>query len=375
MQKYCQNICYKYKINLIIKKIKNINNKKYGLEGYLRIQRYKIYKEIIQDKEILLTGHHLNDQLENLFLSIKRKIGISGLSGIKAISTYKKITIYRPLIHYTKKDIINWAKQNNITWIEDPTNKNIKYDRNFLRKEIIPKILKKWPYFLKNCTDSMNILSQEKKVLDYFIYQYLKKNIFSDGRLSLINLNKIPKLLQIIIIKYWIIQEIKIFPNSYVIKKIQKIFLSKKKEHKKKIIFQKYEFFRYQNAIYFIKIMNSLKNKILIWKEISKPLKLPNKLGYLIFYTDHKKGFSLPKPDSKSIISIQFEISESYFHENYTIKKKIKKIWQNNKIPPWWRRKIPLIFYNKKLISGVGIFRINPKNQKKKISLSWINYI
>lgn len=377
MQDLCQKICKTYNITLIIKQIKKIDTKKYGLEASFRKERYKIYKKILFTKEILLTAHHLNDQFENFFLSLKRKYGISGLSGIKQINYIQNIKIYRPLLLCTKQEILLWAKKNNILWIEDPTNSNIKFDRNYLRIKILPIFLEKWPYFFQNCIYTMKIVSEEKKIIDYFIYKFLKKNMYIDGRLSLQKFKNIPKNLHKILFKHWIFKKINIMPSFGIIMAVNKLYQLNEKKYEKKIIFQTYEIFIYQNNMYIMKLLKEIKKKKFLWEDIHKPFKLPNQLGYLIASHNPNDGVKLPTPDPNIAINIQFNVKKLNIVSVNLNKKKIKNLWQTNKVPPYWRANIPLLFYNEYLISAIGIFTNKLKLQKNKnyIFISWINFI
>uniref|UniRef100_A0A2S2Q3W7 tRNA(Ile)-lysidine synthetase n=1 Tax=Sipha flava TaxID=143950 RepID=A0A2S2Q3W7_9HEMI len=145
--KHCKEICDTNNVPIIIKKIK-ITKK--NIENQARKKRYQIFKKILLPSEVLLTGHNLDDQCETLLLSIKRGSGLKGLSGIAHKKKIVKNYLLRPLIKYSKKKIKKWAIRKKLKWIEDPSNYNIEYDRNFLRHKIIPKIHHRWKYFKKN---------------------------------------------------------------------------------------------------------------------------------------------------------------------------------------------------------------------------------
>ncbi|VFP83551.1 tRNA lysidine(34) synthetase TilS [Buchnera aphidicola] len=380
-QKYCEEICKKKNIPIIIDNIIIPKKNKYGVEGYARIERLKIFKYHILSTEILLIAHNLNDQCENIFLSLKRKSGISGLSGISYNSTYNGMQIVRPLIYTQKKKIISWAKSHKLTWIEDESNKNIKYDRNFLRNKILYKIYKRWPSFLKNCTKSMKILSNDQKSLNFFILNFLKKNTFSDKSLSLIKFNKLTKEVKLNILKIWLTKNYKI-PTYNILIRIYNEIIINKNYYNKKIIFNNREIRRFKNTIYcFIPQPNNIKNTVINWKNTLKTLILPYKLGILIpekkIYKNKKNTsiYKIPYPKKNTLVNIHFHINKKYIDTNKTIY--IKKIWQKYNIPPWLRNSIPLLFYDKKLISGIGLFVTNNKyiNNNNYLSIKWINQI
>jgi len=146
-EKHCTKICQKYQIPITSIQI-NIHCKK-NLEETLRIQRYNIFYKNLFFNEILLTAHHLNDQCETFFLFLKRGSGPTGLSGMLSKNLLGDKKIIRPFLEKTKKELQKIAYENNLKWIEDSSNYNINYDRNFIRHKLMPILEKKWPFFLK----------------------------------------------------------------------------------------------------------------------------------------------------------------------------------------------------------------------------------
>ncbi len=134
---FVTDACKKYKLPLIIKSI-NPKQEGFGLEAEARDQRYMKFKENILDNECLLTAHHLDDQIETILYRIFRGTGLDGLRSIRQNTKFGKGLLCRPLINVPRDAIEQYAKLNNIKWIEDPSNKNIDFDRNYLRNNIIP---------------------------------------------------------------------------------------------------------------------------------------------------------------------------------------------------------------------------------------------
>lgn len=367
-EKYCHSICQKNNIPLIIANIPKQKKYQNGFENYARTERYKIFKKFLLKNEILLTAHHLNDQCENIFLALKRRRGISGISGMNFSNLMADMLIVRPFINHTKEKIILWAKKKKLTWIEDQSNQETKHDRNFIRHKILSKIYKRWPYFLKNCTNSMRILSGEQEMLNNFLQKSLLDNMFIDGRLYLLNFQKMLNHHQYSLLKLWILKQSKIFPNFKILKRIFQQLLTSNNTNNKKIIFYKYEIYRYHMSMYCILKNESVKNNLQIWKNILLPIKLPKNLGFLVGLKNKNYGNKVPCPKKNQIISIQFQ------EKKKSNKKKIKNLWQKYNIPPWYRHKIPLLFYNNTLICALGVFILNYKNIKKKdyINISWI---
>lgn len=375
-EEHCIKICHKYKIPIITKEI-NIFLKK-NIEEKLRIKRYNtIYNYLLND-EILLTGHHLNDQCETLFLSLKRGSGPNGLSGMSTENFLGKKRIVRPFLTKTKKELQKWACENNLESIEDFSNFNIDYDRNFIRHKLIPILEQRWPFFLKNCFRTTVICREETKLKNIFLKEKIQNFINFDESLNIQNFKKINKEVCKALIRYWIsLKNIKM-PSYKTIECIYNEIICSKKDSNPKIIIKKNEIRRYKTSLYFIKIQKDVSNIFLFWHNTDKKLLLPDNLGYLI---KNDKGFILPSPKKNELINIRFQVEGKILILGREKRRKIKKIWQEHNIPPWLRNKIPLLFYNNRFISAIGLFVIKEKiiNKEKEIQknwkISWINNV
>ena len=165
-EKFCKNLCAKYGINFISYKIDVPSfAKKYhlGIEEAARICRYNIFKNICMGDPIFL-AHHLNDQAETIIQNIIRGSGIAGLAGMQKISYMdivsspyeeyfenkildknfedKKLLVCRPLLDVSKEQILKYIKLNNLEYVDDTTNFDDNYTRNYIRLNIIPSFEK-----------------------------------------------------------------------------------------------------------------------------------------------------------------------------------------------------------------------------------------
>jgi len=368
---HCKTICIQNQIPLIIENINlncNINN---NIEEQLRIQRYNIIYKNLYDNEILLTGHHINDQCETFILFLKRGSGPTGLSSMSFDTQFGNKNIIRPFLNITKKKLELWAKSKKLKWIEDFSNHQIDYDRNFIRNKMLPILEKRWPFFVKNCFRTTMICQKETKLLNYFLHKKIVNFIKYDESLDISNFQHMKKDMCTALIRYWLtLKKIKI--PSY--KNIQNIYYQMifcRNDANPKIIIKNHAIKRYKKVLYFIKIKPNIQNMLLFWHNKNKKLKLPNNLGYLI---QNKNGIILPAPHTNELINIRFQHEGriSILGRNHT--RKIKKIWQEKNIPPWLRNQIPLLFYNHTFIAALGVFIVKVKNtNRNNWIVSWFN--
>lgn len=131
-----------------------------SIQLWARELRYHFFRQIQQKEnlEFLVTAHHLNDQLETFIINLSKASGITGLSGIPS----NENKILRPLLNFTKEEIYEFAKENNIAYREDVSNKKSDYLRNKIRLEITPKLVETNDHFLENFKKSISYLNQAK---------------------------------------------------------------------------------------------------------------------------------------------------------------------------------------------------------------------
>lgn len=120
---------------------------KTGIEEAARIQRYQWFNELIEKEKkqsgqpvLLATAHHADDNIETLLINFFRGTGLQGLTGITEFD--KKNKVIRPLLFAKRNEIIKYAKENNLNWVEDSTNQSDEFTRNFIRHQIIPSVKK-----------------------------------------------------------------------------------------------------------------------------------------------------------------------------------------------------------------------------------------
>lgn len=183
--------------NLIFESMTIENYEENNFENEARKKRYHFYEKILKkyNAKYLFLAHHGDDLIETILMKIVRGSNIEGYAGIKEISTFKDYTIVRPLLSYTKEDILEYNKSHNIPYYIDNSNTNTKYTRNRYRKNILP-LLKK-----EDTLVHQKFLKYSKTLEEYdtYIKELVKKNIdkiFKDNIINLDELNGQDKFLK-----------------------------------------------------------------------------------------------------------------------------------------------------------------------------------
>ena len=176
-EKFVRGLGEKYKVEI---KVKEFETEKYAEENKLSIQeaarelRYNWFEELTtHDSRLktILTAHHADDNAETVLMNFCRGTGLHGLTGISV----SQGRIRRPLLLFTKQELLDFAKENNLAFVEDSSNLSSKYTRNFFRNEIIPAIAKVYPAVKENLNDNIDRFIEIEKLYKTAVAEIKKK--------------------------------------------------------------------------------------------------------------------------------------------------------------------------------------------------------
>ena len=162
---------------------KSFNTESYATENRVSIQmaardlRYEWFQKLVKEKnfDYVLMAHHADDDLETFLINLSRGTGIEGLTGIPEKNEF----VLRPLLSFSRGEILSYANSESLQWREDSSNKEIKYLRNKIRHEIVPKLKELHPEFLQNFLNTQERLLASKDQLSSY-KEYLRKELFEE---------------------------------------------------------------------------------------------------------------------------------------------------------------------------------------------------
>ncbi len=142
---HCRTVAADLEVPFVSETVGIDDNSGLGPEAAARQARYDAFRPFVEEGDWLLSAHHEDDQAETLLLNLMRGSGLAGLAGIGAIQSFAGGMLVRPLLGVSGASIEAYAEAHKLRWIDDPSNLDTRFDRNFLRQEIIPAIAQRWP--------------------------------------------------------------------------------------------------------------------------------------------------------------------------------------------------------------------------------------
>lgn len=172
-------------------------------EEAARNARYDVLKNLLSENDVLLIAQHREDQLETVLLQLFRGSGLKGLAGMPEKMMFGKGLLLRPILNISKHEIITYALENQLLWVEDPSNQSTLYDRNFLRQEIIPKLKQRWQSLDKTVSRTANHCAQAQNLISEIAQTELTHVLNEDNSLYIPNLLTYSLTKQQLILREW----------------------------------------------------------------------------------------------------------------------------------------------------------------------------
>src|SRR5690606_29578700 len=116
-----------------------------SIEELARDARYSVFERLMGRDDCLLLAHHRDDQLETLLFRVLRGTGLRGLAGMPRSRGLGAGQLLRPLLSWERRELYDWASEQQLSWIEDPANADPRYARTALRHSLLPDLRRQWP--------------------------------------------------------------------------------------------------------------------------------------------------------------------------------------------------------------------------------------
>ncbi|MDD1000414.1 tRNA lysidine(34) synthetase TilS [Pseudomonas sp. TNT2022 ID642] len=161
---HCQSVCDALGVPLLIERVKVQPGA--SLEQAARNARYAVFSSLTQANDVLLTGQHRDDQAETLLFRLMRGTGVRGLAGMPRQRPMGQGALIRALLDVSRAELEAYAQAHQLVWIEDPSNQDQQFSRNYLRHQVMPLLTGRWPQALASMARSAAHLREAQGLLD-----------------------------------------------------------------------------------------------------------------------------------------------------------------------------------------------------------------
>ena len=320
-----------------------------GVEAAAREARYRALANFVTPQTLVLTGQHLDDQAETLLLALKRGAGPLGMAGMPGVQEFGEGLLVRPLLSQRRAALAAYAGERRLDWVEDDSNTEQIFDRNFLRHSILPPLESRWPGVSERFARSAELCQDLNSLADEVAVEDLAKATAGSGRLSLTALSALSPSRTNNLLRYWLRRQGLALPSRRQCDEIVHRLIPARDDAAPVVRFGDIQIRRFRGVLYAMPLLADIGDQVVAWQGETE-LALPDGLGCLVLTEAGGEGLRAPLPDER--VTVRFAASGSLkCHPVGRDKSRsLKKLWQEYGVPPWQRGRTPLLFYNESLV-------------------------
>lgn len=325
---HCKEICDNLNIPLLVYHL-NLQLTS-NVEETARLARHQVFQSVVSAEDCLILAHHRDDQAETLLLNLMRGAGIDGLAAMKPVHTIGSVTVYRPLLSHSRDQILSYALYFGLSWIEDDSNQNEIFSRNFIRHRVIPLLQEVWPAASQNIARAAQHCQDAKINLDALAHLDCPELSNRGDTLSIGELKELSHERTMNILRVWLKNNLNLMPSAATLNRVVHEVIDARPDTISCVDLNEKVIRRYQNRIYCLS--SSMPAQLTLDRE-----NFPKNLELSL--------------DSK--IEIRFRTGgETIRWKGQT--KSLKKLFQQWQVPPWLRDTVPLIYCDGELAAVYG---------------------
>lgn len=324
-----------------------------GPEAAARKARYAEFSDVLRPDEHLLLAQHAEDQAETFLLQALRGSGLDGLSGIPKKRRFGSAYMGRPLLACSRESLAAVAKSHELDWIEDPSNTDDKYDRNYLRLKIMPLLKERWPAYTQTLGRSALRSAAASQTLFGLAQQDLAVvRIKGTTELSIKRLNSLTRERAFTALRLFVRQQGLRMPRLQDLMQVMSNLVDARSDSNGIVNVRDYVFRRHKDNLYVLPEKEITEPFYYTWEAPFEPLTIRETGLILTTELCREQGLQLmngPVTVKSRAGGELLKMGDPAFH------KSVKKILQESSLPPWVRDRIPLIYVEGRLAAVWGI--------------------
>ncbi|MES9830180.1 MAG: tRNA lysidine(34) synthetase TilS [Candidatus Thiodiazotropha sp.] len=353
-QAHCERLCKGYAVPMqTLRLTLNVNSGE-SLEAVAREARYRAMAETMADGDLLLTAQHQDDQAETLLLQLMRGSGPAGLASMPILTRFGPGWLARPLLAFPRQSLEAYAGHHNLNWQEDPSNQDQRFDRNFIRHQVMPLLRSRWPAVSKTLSRAARFSGEMLMLIREEADQDLARARTKDGdTLSISALRQLNSARVRNLLRHWINATGAPLPSSKKLARIELEAIHSRIDAKPLIGWKGWEVRRYRDRLFLHRAQKyDLPSEPLTWIS-GNELVLPEGLGRLIARPG--EGGISAHCWKEGKVEVRFRRGgERCQVPGQACHRSLKKLFQEWGVPPWEREYIPLVYLDGELTVIAG---------------------
>ncbi|WP_083930808.1 tRNA lysidine(34) synthetase TilS [Solimonas variicoloris] len=317
-----------------------------GPEAAARAARYAAFGELLRSGDLLVTAHHRDDQAETVLLRALRGTGIAGLAAMPALAPFGPARLWRPLLDRGRDELRRYAEAQQLAWIDDPHNADPRYARSYLRREIVPRLLRHWPQALPSLARLAARAAEAETLAAELAELDLARVRVGDG-CSVAGLLALPALRRRNALYHAWVARGWPAPSELRLAHLDREVLRARADAQPRLRHEHGELRRYRDRLYWLDPLPPAPDGERPWPLRRRSVALPGGLGWL-------------RLARAPAIALQLRFArggERLRPAGDAHTRTLKQLCQAAGLPPWVRERMPLLYEGDELIAVAGYWR------------------
>jgi tRNA(Ile)-lysidine synthase len=352
---FCTDLCARYEIPFLVEHVDIAPLREHGIEAAARKLRHAALDR--QPVAFIALAHHQDDQAETLLLQLLRGAGLRGVSAMPVIrSRTDHPTQLRPLLNVARSELLAYAQQHALQWVEDESNADDAYPRNFLRHRMLPLLEQRFPAYRETLTRSARHFAEASELLDQLAQQDTQ-GALQDGGLEVARLQALSFSRAKNLLRYFLHSLGAPMPQAVQLDGMLQQLCGARQGAAVQLTFGNWQLRRYQGKAYAFPTLPEPDAEFCAQWLGETALELPELGGALHFEPAIGHGLSLEKLHQHTVTVRLRHGAERIRLDDKRPTRTLKNLLQEQGIPPWQRDRLPLLFCGETLIAipGIGV--------------------
>jgi tRNA(Ile)-lysidine synthase len=354
-QEFCADLCAAYGIGIDVLKVDAHPARGESPEAAAREARYAAIRELMEPGDCLVTAHQQDDQAETLLLQLFRGSGPAGLAAMPELATLGPGWQLRPLLGFDRGALLDYALGAGLRWVEDDSNADPRYDRNFLRREVMPLLRARWPALAQALARAAMHQAEAIQLMQGMAETDFARVCDSlQGTLDVSRLRLLspPRLHNVL--RYWVRLNGALPPSAAVLRQIVNA-VGAGEDRSPRVAWGAHEVRRHANALYLLERVAPHPAEEYVWRTGEGDMSIPElklELGL-----ENLLAAGLRLPAAAETLYIRFRRGgERIRLKGRKHSHSLKKLLQERGVPPWLRARLPLLYDGQgRLLAVLGL--------------------
>ncbi len=350
---FCAGLCASYAVPLHVERVDIAPLREHGIEAAARKLRHAAFAK--QACDFVALAHHADDQAETLLLQLLRGAGVRGAAAMPlSAGRAGRPGLLRPLLHCSRQEILDHAAAENLQWIEDESNADDGYPRNFLRHRVLPLLEQRFPACRDTLARSAQHFAEASKLLDDLARLDATQAIHGDT-LAVMTLHALSQPRAKNLLRYFLHSLGAPMPQAAQLEDMLCQLCGARQDATVCVGYGGWEIHRYQGRVYAQRALGGFDPDLVLPWQGEAGLDWPALDAHLAFTRKTGQGVSLERLQRAPVTLCLRRGGETLRPHPNAATRTLKNLLQEHHVPPWRRERLPLLYCGDELVCVPGV--------------------